>query len=242
MDEKDLIQEDSNELQTNEENTQAQSENTGTVAAPTKDQLEERNFARLREKAVRAERERDEALRMVREIEAQKQRPVEEEVNVNLGDDEIAEGKHLKNVARELKELKNELKKYKQESATNSVETKIRSNYPDFDSVVSRDNLESLRNSYPELAQTLLTSNDEYSRAASAYTLIKKLGIDSSGSYEMDKQRVQQNAAKPKPLASLTAQQTAGGALANANAFAGGLTKDLQAQLLKEMQESRKGF
>ena len=66
MDEKDLIQEDSNELQTNEENTQAQSENTGIVAAPTKDQLEERNFARLREKAVRAERERDEALRMVR--------------------------------------------------------------------------------------------------------------------------------------------------------------------------------
>lgn len=242
MDEKDLIQEEYNEVQTNEESTQASPENSGAIAAPTKDQLEERNFARLREKALRAERERDEALRLVREMDAQKQKPVEEEVGINLGDDEIAEGKHLKNVARELRELKNELKKYKQESATTTVETKIRSNYPDFDSVVSRDNLESLRNSYPELAQTLLTSNDEYSRAASAYTLIKKLGIDSSGSYEMDKQKVQQNAAKPKPLASLTAQQTAGGALANANAFAGGLTKDLQAQLLKEMQESRKGF
>lgn len=229
-----------NEITTNEESTQENTQNEQSTTTAESNQA--RNFAALREKAARAERERDEALRLVREIESKKQQNVvEEEIDLSLGDDEIAEGKHLKSVAQQIKQLKNELKKYKQESTLTTVETKIRSNYPDFDSVVSRENLESLRNNYPEIAQTIMTSTDQYSQAASAYTLIKKLGIDTQGSYEMDKQRVQQNAAKPKPLASINAQQGQG-ALSQANAFANGLTKELQAQLIKEMAESRRGF
>ena len=226
------------ETQTNEESaqTQPQTQNSNPRA-----EQEARNFAALREKANRAERERDEALRLVREMESKRQQPLEEDYDISLGDDEIAEGKHLSKVQKKIKSLENQLKKYQQESAMTAVESRIRSNYPDFDSVVSKDNLTSLQNSYPELAQTLLTSTDQYSQAASAYTLIKKLGIDNQGSYEMDKQRVQQNANKPKPLASIASQQGQG-ALSQANAFANGLTKDLKDQLIKEMQESRKGF
>jgi hypothetical protein len=245
MDEKELHQEVVDETQTNEQNPQQtttdSSDQTGRVTNPTKEEHEARNFSLLREKALRAERERDEALRMVREMEAKKQSVEEDIEDINLRDDEIAEGKHLSKVQKQIKGLQNELKKYKQEANLNSVEAKIRSNYPDFDSVVSRENIESLRNSYPELAQVLVTSPDEYSKAASAYTLIKKLGIDSHGSYEMDKKRVQENASKPKPLASIGAQ-TGAGPLAHANAFAGGLTKELQQQLIKEMQDARKGF
>lgn len=246
MDEKELHQEVVDETQTNEQNPQQAttetSDQTGRIASPTKEEHEARNFALLREKALRAERERDEAIRMVREMEAKKQQPVEEELeDINLRDDEIAEGKHLSKVQKQIKSLQTELKKYKQEANLNSVEAKIRTNYPDFDSVVSRENVESLRNSYPELAQVLVSSPDEYSKAASAYTLIKKLGIDSHGSYEMDKKRVQENVTKPKPLASIGAQ-TGAGPLAHANAFAGGLTKELQQQLIKEMQDARKGF
>lgn len=239
MDETILQEEVVNETQTNEESTpqvqQAQTPQT------TKSELEARNIAALREKAFKAERERDEALRYVREMEAKKQQPIDEDFDVSLGDDEIAEGKHLSKVQKKIKAIESQLKKYQQESAMTAVESRIRSNYPDFDSVVSKDNLTSLQNSYPELAQTLLTSTDQYSQAASAYTLIKKLGIDNQGSYEMDKQRVQQNANKPKPLASIASQQGQG-ALSQANAFANGLTKDLKDQLIKEMQESRKGF
>lgn len=226
------------ETQTNEESaqTQPQTQNSNPRA-----EQEARNFAALREKANRAERERDEALRLVREMESKRQQPLEEDYDISLGDDEIAEGKHLSKVQKKIKAIESQLKKYQQESAMTAVESRIRSNYPDFDSVVSKDNLTSLQNSYPELAQTLLTSTDQYSQAASAYTLIKKLGIDNQGSYEMDKQRVQQNANKPKPLASIASQQGQG-ALSQANAFANGLTKDLKDQLIKEMQESRKGF
>lgn len=247
MDEKDLAAPEiihEEQAQTNEESTAASQNEAGTVAPQqfSKEQREERNFVNLREKANRAERERDEALRMVREMEARQKQPEPIEEDISLGADDIAEGKHLAKLQKQIKNLTGELKKYQQESALSSVENKIRTNYPDFDSVVSRANLESLKNSYPELAQTLYSAQDEYAKAASAYTLIKKLGIDNNESYDMDKRKVQENAAKPKPLVSLAAQTGQPGALAHANAFAGGLTKDLQAQLLKEMTEARKGY
>lgn len=247
MDENTFLQEEViNEIPQNEESTAQESEQSTSAGITSYQQRttdQERNFAALREKALKAERERDEALRYVREMETKKQQQVEpEDIDFSLGDDEIAEGKHLKTVAQQIKHLKNELKKYKQESLTSTVETKIRSQYPDFDNVVSKENLESLRNLHPEIVQTLMTATDPYSQAASAYTIIKKLGIDNQGSYEMDKLRVQTNAQKPKPLSSIATQQGGKGALSHANAFAGGLTKELQAQLLKEMQESRKSF
>lgn len=247
MDENTFLQEEViNEVPQNEESPAQEIEsndNSRTYSPNNRTTDQERNFAALREKAFKAERERDEALRYVREMEAKKQQQIEpDDIDVSLGDDEIAEGKHLKSVAQQIKYLKNEIKKYKQESLTSTVETKIRSQYPDFDNVVSKENLESLRNIHPEIVQTLMTATDPYSQAASAYTIIKKLGIDNQGSYEMDKQRVQVNAQKPKPLSSIATQQGGKGALSHANAFAGGLTKELQAQLLKEMQESRKSF
>lgn len=247
MNENTFNEEISNETQ-NEESTQPIQEatnnsNTGTIAYPTKEQWEERNIANLREKALRAERERDDALRYVREMEAKKQQPIAEEIEeeINLGADEIAEGKHLYKVQQQIKSLKNEIKKYKQESLTSTVENKIRANYPDFDSVVSRSNLEELKNNYPEIVQTLYSSTDEYSKAASAYTLIKKLGIDTMPNYDADKQRVAQNMAKPRPLASIPVAQNPGGALQHANAFATP-SKDQMASYWKEMEEARKAY
>lgn len=248
MDEKDLVQHEiiheEQQNQTNEDSAATGQAETGVIAPQqlSKEQREERNFANLREKANRAERERDEALRVVREMEARQKQPEPIDEEILLGENDLAEGKHLGKLQKQIKNLSQELKKYKQEATLSSVETKIRTNYPDFDNVVSRQNLESLKNLYPEIAQTIYSAQDEYSKAASAYTLIKKLGIDTQESYEMDKKRVQDNAAKPKPIASLGSATGQPGALAHANAFAGGLTKDLQAQLLKEMMEARKGY
>lgn len=229
-----------NEAQTNEEITQET--NTGKVAQPTKQEWEERNMAALREKALRAERERDEALRYAREIEAKTQKqPVEEDDDFSLGADEIAEGKHLTKVQKKIKALENKIEKYERQSQTTSVESKIRYNYPDFESVVSASNLEQLRNTYPELAQTIHSSTDEYSRAAAAYTLIKKLGINGADSYDAEKQRIATNAAKPRPLASIPAASNPGGALAQANGF-DKLSKDQMASYWKEMEEARKAY
>ena len=84
------------------------------------------------------------------------------------------------------------------------------------------------------------SSNDLYSTAVSAYTMIKNLGIAPKGDdFMVQKAQAQKNAAKPKPLASVNPQQGES-PLSKANAFANGLTDDLKAQLLKEMYAARR--
>jgi hypothetical protein len=96
-----------------------------------------------------------------------------------------------------------------------------------------------LRAAYPEVAATINSSSDLYNQASSAYTLIKKLGIHNPDAYKAEKAIVQENAAKPRPTASLS-PQTGDSPLSNANAFANGLTDDVKKQLYREMLDSMK--
>ena len=214
---------------------------------PTPEQVQEKevstakNMRALREKSERIERERDAALRQLKEIEAQKtmaQAPVEDD-EINIGPDDLAEGKHLSKVSRKIKKLEEQIKGYQQQTTAVSIEAKLKSAYPDFDTVVSKDNIDTLKDSYPEIAQSLSESQDMYSKAVSAYTLIKKLGIHVEDLYSADRAMAQKNATKPKPLASVAPQQ-GDSPLSRANAFANGLTEELKVQLRKEMEESRK--
>jgi DNA repair exonuclease SbcCD ATPase subunit len=192
------------------------------------------NMRNLREKAERAERERDELKRALQE--AQNRTPEEE---ITLAPDDLAEGKHLTKVQQKLRNLENKLQEYEQRSHLNIAEARIKAKHPDFDSVVSRENIEVLSALYPELAQTLMHSQDIYTQGVSAYTLIKKLGIHKDVSYEADKQQAQKNSLKPRPLASVSPQQGES-PLSHANAFAQGLTEDLKKQLYKEMVQASK--
>jgi len=220
-------------------------QNEQTTSAPEPVQEKEvstaKNMRALREKSERAERERDAALHQLKEIEAQKaanQAPVEDD-EINIGPDDLAEGKHLSQVSRKIKKLEEQIKGYQQQTTAVSIEAKLKSAYPDFDTVVSKDNIDALKESYPEIAQSLSESQDIYSKAVSAYTLIKKLGIHVEDLYSADRAMAQKNATKPKPLASVSPQQ-GDSPLSRANAFANGLTEELKVQLRKEMEEARR--
>lgn len=195
----------------------------------------ELNMRKAWEKAERAERERDELMRRLQQIETQKSAAPEDD-DLQIGQDDIVEGKHLKQINKQVKELKQLIRQNYQQTAEQTAEVRLKAMYPDFDQVVSRSNIEMLREVEPELAATLNSSNDIYSKAVSAYKLIKNLGIHKDDIYAEDRERVQRNAAKPKPVASVTPQQGSS-ALGNANMFANGLTKELQSQLWKEMQD-----
>jgi hypothetical protein len=207
------------------QSTEAQGEVSQQPEVP-KESSEERNFRNLREKAERIQRERDEALVRLRQYEeAQKS----ESDELNLGPNDLAEGKHLSKVESKIKVLEHQLQ-----------EAKLRSQYPDIDKVVNSESLSRLKEKYPELATTIGASKDFYSQAVSAYTMIKQLGIsDESMGYETDKAIIQRNAAKPRPLASVAPQQ-GDSPLSKANAFANGLTEDLRKQLHKEMIDAIK--
>lgn len=199
------------------------------------------SFRALREKSDRLERERNEAVARAEQLESNAlkyQRPVEDE-DFDLGDDDLAEGKHLSKVSKKIKRLESELNQYKQQSVSTAAELRLKAQYPDFDSVVSKDNIERLKLQHPEIAQTLLSSHDLYSTSVSAYTIIKRLGIHQEDAYAADRALAQKNAAKPRPLVSMSSQQ-GDSPLSHANAFANGLTPELQKQLQREMMEARR--
>lgn len=201
-----------------------------------------KNFRSLRDQAERAERERDEAIRLLREIEArnqQKSSPIQEDYDINLGPDDLAEGKHLNKVAQKIKKLEEQVNYYQRQSAEMAIETRLKAQYPDFEKIVSSQNVEQLRMNYPEIAQTINSSPDLYNKAVAAYMMIKKLGIQPEESYNYEKVLAQKNIAKPRPAGSV-APQAADSPLSKANAF--GLTEELKKHYLKEMVEAKKNY
>ena len=210
---------------------------------PEPEKPKEKDVHAMKRINERLARERDEALARIAAMEAKKNAPdpQEDDGAINIGNDDLAEGKHLHKMASQIKRLNEKLERQQRESITMSAEARLRYEYPDLDKVVCKENLESLSETYPELATTLNSSSDFYAKAKSAYTLIKKLGIHVDDTYEKDRELAQKNASKPKPLVSVSPQQ-GDSPLSRANAFANGLTDELKAQLYKEMVESRKGY
>jgi hypothetical protein len=197
----------------------------------------------LREKAERAERRAEELESIILESRSKKQPEVEEDLDINVDDDSLVEGKHLSKVNKKIHALQQQLKQYEQQSTVSNTEIKLKTQYPDFDSIVSVDNLNSLRSMYPEIAHTIDSSDDLYSKAITAYTIIKKLGISPQNDpFKNEKETAHRNAAKPKSLASISPQQ-GDSPLSKANAFANGtLTEELKKQMAKEMNEYRKNY
>lgn len=181
----------------------------------------EYNFKKLRE-----EKERLEA-------ELQKFRSQQEilEKEEELAEDDIVEGRHLKRLEQLI--LQKELE---------TVPDKLRGKFEDFDQVVTKENLEKLKETEPELFFSIQSGDGRsasglYAKGVAAYKTLKGLGLTPDNQNLMkQKDHVQSNHKKP-----LSAQAIKGsGALHEANVFANGLTPELKKQLQKEMAEAIK--
>jgi hypothetical protein len=205
------------------------------------------NYRMMREAKERAERERDEAMKYAMSFQQQKQKQVEPEVEedylsgLGIDNDGLAEGKHLRQVLKEVRELKKELNSYKSKSTLDHVEVRLKTQYPDFDNVVTKDNIDTLASINPDLAEMIHNTPDMYKKAKIAYDMVKQLGIYKDRSFDNEKVVAHKNAAKPRPLASVSPQQ-GDTPLSKANAFANGpLSKEIKNQHYKEMLEAMKG-
>jgi len=202
------------------------------------------NFKIMKEKALAAEKRAQELEAALAQAmnaqpkQVQQEPEIDEDLSVDA--DALVEGKHLSKVSKHIKKLENQLQQYQQQSVLQATEVRLKTQYPDFDKIVSKENLESLRMTYPEIANTINSSPDLYSKAVSAYTIIKNLGLtEDTTDYSKEKELVRQNAAKPKPSAVLNVRKN-DGPLSNANAFANGeLTEDMRKMYLKEMNQFR---
>jgi hypothetical protein len=243
-------QEDINPLQENleqetQETLQQETQPIKQDQAPVQRQESERdyNIRLIREEREHYQRERDELARKLAQYEQAQQKQVEPEVSSlpDVADSDLVEGRHIRSVSRELKQMKQQLAQYQQVAQTNAIELQVRSNYPDFDKVVTPQAIEELKKRYPSVAATIYSSNDLYNKAASAYDLIKSLGINKKEEFVAEKSAIQSNAQKPRSAVTL-APQTGATPLSHANEFANGLTDEMKEHLYREMNDlSRMG-
>lgn len=228
------------------------SQATLTEAATPKESETQRNFKAIRDASIKAARERDEALRRVEEYEramAAKQIPGASEVpdeDFSIPDsDDLVDNKKLAEYIRYQKKQNQELKKqYKsivEQTKSYTGEQRFMAENPDWQKVMTLDNIQALSAAYPELSRSINSATDVYEKAKSTYTLIKRFGIYEEEPYSAEKERALSNAAKPKPLASISPQQ-GDTPLSRANAFANGLTDDLKQQLRKEMAAASRKY
>jgi len=233
------------ELEAQEEVVQEEVEETQQAVAPQQETHTDRNLRALREIKEQAERERDELRARLQQYEYNNQNtePAYDynDDDINVTDDDLVEGKHIRKVSNKIKKLEEQLYNYEQKSTVANAEARIKATFPDFNKVVSKENVQILYVSYPELAATLNSGADIYNTAASAYTIIKQLGIYKDDPYEKQKAIAQKNAAKPKSSMDI-APQYGDSPLNRANAFASGLTPELREQLRRESDEAIKNY
>lgn len=233
-------------VQEQPEIAQAAPEQEVVAQVTPQESFQAKNFRQLKQEADKVKQERDEMAKRLQAYEMTQQRrqyeqeqPIVPEYQVQEGD--LIEGKHYNLQNKKIQQLEQRLQQQHQANLAAMAQSQLRAKFPDFDKVVNKDNIEQLEYAHPELANTLNSSNDVYSTAVSAYIMIKNLGIVQEEDYMAQAQKVQaqKNAAKPKPLASVSPQQ-GDSPLSKANAFGNGLTDDLRKQLLKEMNEARR--
>lgn len=172
-------------------------------AAPEpKTDTKEQNMRILRERIEAAERRNQEMEQYIRAQQPQQvQQQPEEEDDFDMKDEDFVEGKHVKKPMRklqkELKETRKQLEEQRQYFASVTAETRLKSQFNDFDTVVTKENIEKLAASKPALYRSMMASPDLYDKGYTAYEMIRNSGIISDD-YSAQDQKLESNKAKPR--------------------------------------------
>lgn len=171
----------------------------------------EQNMRYLRERAEAADRRVAELERMVQMNMNQNQPSAklkieDEEEDFDLSDDTYIEGKHLKKYVRSLKkqvkEANERQERFMRDSTVTNAELRLKSQFPDFDSVVCKANLERLSAQKPSLFRSIMSNPDIYDQGYTAYEMIKGAGL-AQNNYESQDRRLEENKAKPRSIANI---------------------------------------
>ena len=204
------------------------------VKATPKGDYEE-NVARLRKKNEAMESELEQMRYQMQQM-AQQQNARQDDFNLGINDDDLAEGRHLSQLAKEVKSMKEDLRRTREEAERMALENKLKTRHRDFDEVVTTDNLNRLKDEQPEIYRTIISSQDTFAQAVTAYKMIKKFGIVEDEDSSL--QKLVANTTKPR-LSGSSSTMRSSTALSNANSFADGITPEMKRALLKEMAHAR---
>lgn len=152
---------------------------------------EQENIRRLRERSEQKEREYQHQLNaMKQELEAAKKA-----AQANINDDDVAEGRHIKDLSNQLREMQEAQRRELQAQQAMMAEMRIKTEMPQIEQVVNERNLNILKEKYPHLHNSIFNSQDMYERAKIAHTLITEMRITEASRNE---DRIDANSRKPQ--------------------------------------------
>ncbi len=193
----------------------------------------EYNWNEARRKMQELERRSQEQEELIARL-SRKDAPVDDDLEKLSDDDIITVAQHKKMSAKIAKQVAEEVIKQR-EAAT--MEERLINKYPDYEQVVTAENIELLKRTEPELALSLHSlSNDPYAQAVAAYKLMKKTGTGQPKVVSNERKKALENVQKPVSVQSVAKQS----GIENAHTFEGGLTPELKKQLYAEMQKAIK--
>ncbi len=234
-----------------EENQSVEAEVSEAVAQPeesteaqepqeTQQQRQARNDAEYNWAEMRKQmRQKDQEIADLRDQFSsltKKAEPVEEDELAKLAEDDILTVAQAKKLATKMARQAAESLIKERDALT--VDDRLNSKYPDFKSTVTRENIEILKETKPQLARSLLKfADDPFEQSELAYEYIKAYVPQKEESMTQEKKKAMENSKKP-----LSVQSTGkASAIGQAHHFENGLTPELKSQLWKEMQQIRKG-
>lgn len=207
----------------------------------------ERNWIQMRERTEAAERRAQELERMMQNnmSQSQKSQKIEiddDEDDFGLDNDTYVEGKHLKKQVKSLKQaIKQSEQKFAEMNQRNYVaqsEMRLKSQFTDFDNVVTTDNLNKLANTNPVLHRAIMANSDVYDMGYTAYSLIKSSGIVENKYAEQDR-RLEENQRMPRSAANVSPQQGESPLTRVGDYERRSLTEERKLQLLKQVADAK---
>jgi hypothetical protein len=196
---------------------------------------QEHNWREARRKMQELERRAEEQQELIARLQNQTTNNQEEDDLAKLSDDDIITAKQARSLAQKMAREVAEDAIRERENAT--AEERLKVKYPDYDDVVTKENIDLLKQQDPELAMSLYgLAHDPFNQAVAAYKMLKKTGIGDMARNQPQKAKVLENSRKPVSVQSVTKSS----AIGNAAQF-GAMTPELRRQLQKEMEDSIKG-
>lgn len=195
---------------------------TKVVETPQTDTQEDPNWKAFREARKRDRLEREAAERKAKEKEAealalkaaleaaldkrpapQQQQYYQDSFQPEESEDERIEKKVLAAIAAKEAEFNRQREQREQQE----YPQRLNQQYPDFNEVVTQENLDYLEYHYPEIARAFQRVQNDYTKWEDIYRATKRL-VPNSATAKKDAVRAEQNIMRPKSMSSIGASQT----------------------------------
>jgi hypothetical protein len=218
---------------TETETTQQEREESAAERKKRNDQ--EYNWAEARRKMQELDRQNEEMRKQLSQMQQPPKANEDDELD-KIADDDIVTKAQVKKLASKMAmQIAQEAIKQREAS---TVDERLQLKFSDFADVVTKENIELLRQQEPELAMSLYHNPDPFAQGVAAYKLLKKVGIGGeSVTNKLDRERALKNSQKPISVNAVAKSS----ALGEAHKFENGLTKELKNQLWAEMKQAMKG-